>query len=623
MEDTKDKIKSSLSHGDFQRGYQLILQLIKTNSTYSNYVFAERYCTAIAQNLNFRKLKVAILSSITIEPIISILHVKCCEQKINAEFFLGDYNIIDQYILDYDGELYRFKPDVLIIFLRAEERCPKLLNHYIELSKNEIEIQIQETIKEINNLLMIFKEKSNAKVILHNFEYPAYPVFGVYDSQILNGQKDNFEKLNHQLIEISHNFKDCFILDYELLISKYGKNNWFDSKLWYTSKGPISRIGFEALSNYYIRYFIPILGLTKKCIVVDLDNTLWGGIIGEDGIDGIIIGDSPKGSAYLDFQVELKKLYHKGIILAINSKNNQSDVMEVFEKKQNMKLKKENFACIKINWDDKAKNMFAISNELNIGLDSFVFFDDSPIERELIKQKIPDIKVIDIPENPFNYAQILRDLPDFEIISISEEDLKRGEMYYAQCQRKQLGESCGSLEDFYKSLQMKVKIFEDDNNVISRISQLTQKTNQFNLTTRRYSENEIANFITSSDYHVYSLSLFDKFGDNGLVGVVIVSNKNAHEWIIDEFLLSCRVIGRTVETAFFSYLIEKAKKSGIRKIIGEYIPTKKNACVRDLYKSYNFKFVKEENNITTWELFMTEAFIEFPEWISLINKNGD
>jgi len=615
----KKEIEDLIKKEKYEQAHNKISEFVEEKSTIDNYIFAEKIYKKLFEKIKFVKLKVALLRSITIESMIPILKVKAYKNKINPEIYLGQYNIIDQEILDVNSLLYNFAPDVLIIFSRIDEMAPKLLESFINLSEKEVEQEINNVITRLDDLFKSFRKKSKAKVIIHNFKIPQYPEFGIADSVNKKGQKKTFERLNNRLEEITKRYDDIYVLDYDQLTSRFGKENFFDEKLWYTSKAPVSKIGLENLADEYIRYLIPISGLTKKCLVLDLDNTLWGGVLGEEGVEGIDLGHSSPGNAFLDFQKEILKLYHKGFILAINSKNNERDVMEVFEKHPYMALKKEHFASMKINWKNKAENMKEIENELNIDLNTFVFFDDNPIERELIKTQFPQIHTIDLPKNPHLYPKKLKKLPDFEMLSFSDEDMKRGKMYYEQIQRKKLKESSSSLDDFYISLEMKAVISLNDSFSLPRLTKMTQKTNQFNLTTIRYSNSDIKNFMDSKNHRIYSLQLFDKFGDNGIVGEIIIKEEK-ETWIIDSFILSCRVIGRTVETAFLSYIIKQARAENIKFLIGKFIPTKKNLPVKDLYKKHNFNFVKKNKNENIWRLDIQKKDIKCPEWINITDK---
>jgi len=619
MVNQKEEIKKLVEQNKLLEAYEKLGEFVKYRSTLDNYMFAERTYKQISKELNVPVFKIAILRSITIEPMFPFIKVKCYENKINPELYLGDYNIIDQEILDKSSGLYSFKPDVLIIFSRPQEMCPRLVDSYLELSPEKVETEIKDFLDKMESLISTFRANSKAKIILHNFELPEFLIFGIIDNQHERSQKRVFERIDKGLIEIVNRHEEVYLLDYEHLISLYGKKNWFDEKMWYTAKAPISRVGLEALADEYVRYFKTMLGMTKKCIVLDLDNTLWGGILGEEGIEGIKIGHSSPGNAFVDFQRELLNAYHKGFILAINSKNNEENGMEVFERHPDMVLRKEHFASMKINWIDKVQNMKDIAKELNIGLDSFVYFDDNPVERELIKQQLPEIHTVDLPDNPHLYPRILRELPHFERLSFTEEDIKRGEIYRAQVQRQKLGKSSTSLEDFYTSLEMEAIVKLNDKFSIPRLANMTQKTNQFNVTTIRYSESDISNFVTSDSHRVYSLQLIDKFGDNGIVGEIIIKG-NDDAWEIDSFLLSCRVIGRTVETAFLSYIIEEARKAKIKSIIGKYIPTKRNTPAKDLYNDHGFELVEEQDGTTIWKLDIEKSSIKSPDWIKIIEK---
>jgi len=432
----KDTISSLVECKSFNEIIPYLKQLIQESPTLSNYIYAGKKYNEIIPHLNFKKLRVVFLRSVTIEPMLQYLKVKCYENGIDLDVYIADYNIFEQEILDFNSGLYKFAPDILVIFTRIEELAPELIDNYLEMELTEIDESIAGIIKSVENLVSIFRKNSKAKVIIHNFEVLDYPVFGIVDSLQEKSQTRMFNEINMNLISVLADHDELFILDYNQLIARVGKINWFDDKFWYTSKMPISRQGLEFLANEYMRFFKPAMGMTKKCLVLDLDNTLWGGVLGEEGINGIKIGTNYPGVVFLDFQKEILKLYNKGFILAINSKNNETDVMEVFEKNEKMVLKKHHFAAFRINWQDKALNMREIAEELSIGIDSFVFFDDNPVERELIKQQLPQVQVVEMPNNPIYYKKTLIELDCFEMLSYSEEDLKRGQLYYEHTANK-------------------------------------------------------------------------------------------------------------------------------------------------------------------------------------------
>ncbi len=363
-----------------------------------------------------------------------------------------------------------------------------------------------------------------------------------------------------------------------------------------------------------MRYVYAVVGITKKCIVLDLDNTLWGGVVGEDGFDNIKLGDNPVGRAFVEFQKRLLALNQRGILLAVNSKNNFNDAIEVIQKHPSMILREDDFACVKINWDDKVSNLHKIAEELNIGLDSMVFFDDDRINQEYVRESLPEVLVVDLPRDSSQYAKILTEMKEFDAMRITEEDTKRSSMYLGQKKRKELEKKIGDFNEFLKQMNIEVEVKKADSFSIPRISQLTLKTNQFNLTTRRYQEEDVSKFSSSDDKIVECVQVSDKFGDNGITGTYIVEKKNDEEWIIDTFLLSCRIMGRGVEEIMINQIIENAKSSGIKRVKGEYIPTPKNKPAESFYEKLGFK---KENDF--W-VFNTDDKIKKPEHIRVIKN---
>lgn len=603
---------------NYTNALNVLFSLIDEEPSLNNYNFVfERLKEIDLSKLGFHHIKIAILSSFTIDPVIPYLYVKCCKARLNPELYIGGYNLFNQDILNRNSKLYEFNPDVLILAIRLQEITPYLYESFLEFSIDQIKNEKNRICDLIRSLILTFRKNSSAAVIINNFETPIRPTLGIIDNKNELSQKRTINEINIALEGIAKEMRNVYILDYDNLTSLYGKLKWQDNKMWFLARMPIAVGNYAYLADEYIRFLKPLKGLNRKCLVLDLDNTLWGGILGEEGIDGIKLGNTYPGNAFLAFQKEILNLYNKGIILAINSRNNESDAMEVLEKHPDMVLKPKHFASWRINWQDKVQNMKEISEELNIGLDSIVFIDDSPFEREMMKVNLPEVLTIDLPSDPAQYCSVLREVNDFEILSFSDEDRKRGEMYHSQLERKKLQESSSSLEDFYKSLDMKIMINLADKYAVPRISQLTQKTNQFNLTTKRYSEADIQNFSESPNYRVFYIRLFDKFGDNGIVGVSILKKNSEIEWEIDTFLMSCRVLGRTVETAFLSFITDVAKKEGAKFLLGNFIPTKKNSPASNFYRLNGFEVLEQSAEQTKWIFDLESKTIKFPEWFIL------
>ena len=540
-----------------------------------------------------KKLKVAILSSFTLNGLSEILHVKSSELGIRYQSYLGGYNQYNQELLDSQSEYYKFSPDVTFLILDIRNFLGENFHFPYNISDNERKLLVNEKINQIENIIKCFEKNLNSKLIITNFNIPSYSPNGITETKSDFGFHEMIEELNRSLRNISKTHSSVYIYDFNHFVSKYGEKNIFDYRQFHVGDIQIALNFIPSFAYYLMSYIKPITGTNKKCIVLDLDNTLWGGIIGEDGFDGIELGHSSNGKAFVDFQKELLSLWNHGIILAINSKNNFDDAMKVINEHPNMILRKKNFASIQINWDDKAQNLKQIAEEINIGLNSIAFFDDDKINRERIKQEFPEVLTIEVPDDPSQFSLILKNLNDFNVLQRTDEDIKRGQMYAQQRERKELEKSISNLDDFLEQLDIKVKMKNSSEFLIPRISQLTLKTNQFNLTTRRYQEEEIRNFTNDHKFIVGCAQVLDKFGDNGITGVYII-NKQDKIWSIDTFLLSCRIMGRGVENGILSQILIDAKHNGVEEIRANFIPTQKNKPAEN-FLPY-FVFQKEVDN---------------------------
>jgi len=538
-----------------------------------------------------KKLSVAILSSFTINGLEETIRVKCAEKKIQCITYVSGYNQYTQDILKNDSDLYQSSPEITFLILDVRSIMGNLFYSPYSLSVEQRKDFIEQKANEIINLAKQFTKNSKSKLIISNFCIPTYSPYGIFENKTDYGLKEMINDLNQLLTKNFAKEFSIYIYDFNSFVTKYGENNVFDYRQYFYGDIKVSLNFIPYLADDFVGYISAILGLNKKCIVLDLDNTLWGGIVGEDGFEGIKLGDDPTGKAFVEFQLYLQALHQRGIILAINSKNNFDDAMKVIKEHPNMVLREENFASLKINWNDKVQNFRDIVDELNIGLDSMVFFDDDPVNREYVSVSIPDVFVVDLPPDPANYTQTLLSMNIFDVQKITEEDVNRGKMYLQQRKRSELKNEIGNFQEFLKQLNIRVKIKKADDFTIPRISQLTLKTNQFNLTTHRYQEEDIRNFSKTPNKIVGCAQVEDKFGDNGITGVYIVNKDSSNEWTIDTFLLSCRIIGRGVEEGILNHIIEKARKEGVKKIKAQYIPTKKNKPTENFLPSYGFKKV--------------------------------
>jgi FkbH-like protein len=551
-----------------------------------------------------KRIRVALLSSFTIDPLAIYLDVKSRLAQLHPEIYVAPFNQYQQEILDENSGLYAFKPDVIILAVQAEVLVnEKFSSEYVKLP--DIEQSQIEILNSFQELLSTLTAKTYALVLVNNFIVPSFTPFGILDNKTDNGFRSFFQKINDKLAELYIKSSQVYVVDLEAAAGKHGKARCVDPKLYYRGSVIFSKSFLPVVAEEYMGYIKALKNLTRKCIVLDLDNVIWGGIIGEDGTEGIQLGNDSPGNAYKDFQRTLLSYYNRGVLLAVNSKNNPEDALKAIREHPQMLLREKHFVAMRINWQNKIQNMIELAKEINIGLDSMVFIDDNPREREQMKQALPQVLVLDMPPSPFLYRQTLENLNDFNILTLTEEDKKRGEMYSARKRREELRESISSVEEFLKSLEMKVVIKHADYYSLPRIARLVNKTNQFNLTTRRYTDAEVRKMKeTKYEFEVYSLQVSDKFGDEGIVGVAII-RKEPTVWIVDSFLLSCRVIGRKVETALLARIVADAKEQEVSAIIGEYVPTLKNAPVENFYSSHGFEKLTQKGNLLRWRFDLT------------------
>ena len=560
---------------------------------------------------NWIPLKIAFLRNITIDPIFPYLKFLCFQESFKAYIYMGEYDNAMQDILSTKSPLYKHQPEVIVLVLKLENLLPQLTQCFAILRADEVERESNRILDYMEQAIKAITTNSKSLILLHNFEIHVYPSFGILDYQYHSKQVNTLRGMNMRLLDMVNKYENTFIVDIDLLQATIGYNGFIDNRYWHIGKAPYTREALKTIAQEYIKFIKALKGKNKKCLVLDCDDTLWGGIVGEDGMENIKIGRDYPGSAYWEFQQAVLNLYNRGIILAICSKNNERDVLEVLEKHPDMALRKKHFACMRINWKDKVANLKEISQELNIGLDSLVLIDDSEFEASMVKNYLPEVEVITLPKDPTIYRDLLNSCGLFDTLTFSEEDRMRGQMYKAEAQRQRLQFQVTDLEDYYRYLKMEIIIGRADSFSIPRIAQLTQKTNQYNLTTTRYSEAHIKEFASSLDHNVLYLRLKDRFGDSGIVGVVILEHSGVQS-TVDTFLLSCRVIGRGLEDVFLKECLEVSRKRGQKLLKGIYIRTKKNSQVSDFYQKRGFKAEIQTDSRSEYIFALNNAFPDFP-----------
>ncbi|MBI5643643.1 MAG: HAD-IIIC family phosphatase [Deltaproteobacteria bacterium] len=564
-----------------------------------------------SEGLALRPLKVAVLRSYTAEMIEPVLRLRLLVEGYRPEFSFGGYNGFIQEILDDESFLYRARPDVVLLLIRIEELMPEFARDFGSRPAADWEQEITETARRIGSFCGKILERLSCRIIVQNMVLrDAY--WGIYDAQLPEGQVHLVNALNRRLSEELGRRRGAFVWDFNTFAARKGHDSLYDPKMWYTAKNPFRQSAYVLMGEELGKHILSAAGRVKKCIVLDLDNTIWGGVAGEDGPDGIRLGHDYPGNCYREFQEGLLRLYNRGIILAINSKNNDADAMEVIENHPYMALRKRHFAGMEINWNDKAANMRSLAGFLNIGLDSMIFIDDNPAECERVKTGCPEVAVICLPDKPYLIPSVLNSLPGIEKIMLLDEDRKKGEMYMAQNDRKRFEGAFINLDDFLSELGIELEIAAADSFTTPRLAQLTQKTNQMNMTTRRYTEGDIQGFMDGPSSHVFSVSARDRFGDNGVIGAAILKMLDGG-CVIDTLLLSCRVIGRGIERAMVAFIADFVRGKGVQTLTAEFFPTAKNKPAEGMYERLGFSKVDEN----TFTADLDEVDFRYPAHIKI------
>ncbi len=548
----------------------------------------------------FPEFQVSVLRNIMLEPIEPYLRYMAYQIGLNAQVKFGGYDNVFQDAVGGKDDLLSKNTDCILVFTKLDTLSSGLARNFTALSASEIQAEIDRIKDYITNVLSGIRKQTAALVLWHGFELPVYPAFGILESQKSNGQLATINNLNEFLKSKLNDDKNAYFVDLNLSLVRLGANRFYDSRYWHIGRAPFTREALLDIASEEFKFIRALKGKNKKCLALDCDNVLWGGIVGEDGLSGIKLGKTYPGSAYYEFQQEVLNLHNRGVILALCSRNNEEDVWEVFKKHPDMLIKQDHITTTQINWRDKATNLKQIALDLNIALDSIVFVDDSEFEVNLIRKCVPEVEVIHMPPaRTEEFGNILASCGLFDTLALSSEDKKRGVMYKAEAARKKFLTQFADLESYYKSLEMEIDIGFADEFSIPRIAQLSQKTNQFNLTTRRYSEADIWTFSNSDKSDVIYIRLKDIFGDSGIVGVCILKYED-EKAIFDTFLLSCRVLGRCIEEVFLVETLKLVKKRGAYKVaIGEYYPTRKNSQVELFYKNNGFEEVEPDRKTTT------------------------
>lgn len=567
----------------------------------------------LGSSCGFIEKNIAILGGSTTNDIKLILELFLLNYGIKPNFYESEYNQFWQDAMFENKELDEFKPD--IIFIHTSNRN---ITAYptTNTSKEEVEELLNNEYEKYRSMWEKLTEKYHCPIIQNNFEYLYYRLLGNQDSVFYYGKTNFITKLNLKFAEYAANNEKFYINDINYQAASYGLEKWSDQFYWHMYKYALAVPAIPTLAYNVANIIKSIYGKNKKGLVLDLDNTLWGGIVGDDGVDNIIVGEeTSEGQVYNEFQQYLKEIKSLGIILNVNSKNDMENAIAGLNHPDGI-LKPDDFIVIKANWNPKSQNMQEIADELNVGVDSLVFVDDNPAERAIINQHIPNVATPDI-QRPEKYVEIIDKAGYFEVTNLSKDDLKKSEMYQENAERNKVMSSFTNYDDYLKALQMHAKIEKFIPLYMARIAQLTNKSNQFNLTTRRYNQAEIEQIAADKNYITLYGKLEDTFGDNGVVSVIIghIKEKTLE---IDLWIMSCRVLKRDMEFAMMDELVKKAKAENIEIIRGFYYPTAKNSMVKNFYEMQGFTKTSEDlEGNTTWELDLRNNYEEKNKFIKV------
>ena len=552
----------------------------------------------------------AVLSSSTVDHLLPALTVA----GLRYGFLLDSYSTpFDQYrqeLSQPDSSLVRFRPDVILCAFSARNFLSSVP---ISSSASQVEEHLREYLDDLATIWASAKRLSGAAVLQQTFLNLGESLFGSLDRTIPGAPTQVVRRLNDRLIEAAIS-NGVTVLDLDRPVERDGLKFWFDNAKWLQAKMEISPFAALKYADHVVRIIASQRGLSRKCLVLDLDNTLWGGVIGDDGIENISLGEgSALGEAFVAFQRYIKQLKDRGIILAICSKNEMETAKSVFFDHPEMILKLEDFASFVANWNDKATNLRHIAEELNIGVESLVFVDDNPAERALIRQTLPKVAVPEMPVDPSLYVECLSDAGYFESVSFTKDDLQRSAQYAANAQRKNFASSTLSIDDYLASLNMNMATSMFAEVDLPRITQLINKTNQFNTTTIRRTLEEIRGIASKARHLTLQVRLADRFGDNGLVSAVIMTpcQGTSDTYEIETWVMSCRVFGRQLEVEVLNRLVALAKKENAAFLIARYIPTEKNMPVADLYERLGFRRVQNETPSVAGEMHWKLKLDEF------------
>jgi FkbH-like protein len=558
------------------------------------------------QNISLAPLtpfRLGIISNATISFLGPALIATALRHGIVLEVVEADYGQVLQEALVADSTVNRAQPDAVLIALDYRGLPLKATPGDAEAAQSGIAASLSQ----IEAIRAGIHAHTNAVCIVQTIARPVESLFGSLDFSLTGTWRNGLEAVNRGLAQAIAGSGDL-LFDVANIAETVGLAAWHDPRLWNMAKLPFASEFLPLYAEQACRIVAALRGKSRRCLVLDLDNTVWGGVIGDDGLEGIVIGQGDAtGEAHLSVQQTALNLRNRGVVLAVSSKNTDGIARQPFQRHPEMLLKEDHIAVFQANWNDKASNIEAIAKELSLGIDAMVFLDDNPVERGLVRKFLPQVAVPELPEDPAYFARTLLAAGYFESVAFLLEDKQRAEFYQDNARRVALQQQAGDLGAYLASLDMQITFLPFDDIGRARITQLINKSNQYNLTTRRYTEADVQEIQCDPQYFHLQIRLTDSFGDNGMISVVICKRESG-DWLVDTWLMSCRVLNRKVETAVLMELLARAKERGIDRIVGTYLPTERNELVRDHYSKLGFNLIASNpDGGTQWELNVATA----------------
>jgi len=542
------------------------------------------------------KVRIALLSDAATQQFVPLLRTLLHRHGVDAAIYEGPFDGIQLEALNPHSGLYRFQPD-FIVLLNSVQALRAAFSH----RSGDASAFFEEKTRGIVEVWDTIQQHTTATLVQSTFAMPYERHFGNFDQKVPGSLYSVAAALNAYIAQQVRSRAGILINDVESIASWVGRRHWFDERFWDMAKSFCALPQLPLVAKNIVDIVMASRGRVAKCVVLDLDNTLWGGVIGDDGVDGILLSAHGDGEAFYRLQAYLKELSNRGILLAVCSKNEMDAAVLPFDKHPDMLLRRSDITVFTANWNDKADNIRKIRDVLNIGFDSMVFLDDNPFERDLVRGVLPDVIVPELPEDPADYVRAISELNLFETTSFSGEDLKRAELYRVEAERREAQAAYANAEDFLRSLEMRIVVARFDPFHLPRIAQLIQRSNQFNLTTHRYTEAECEALMNNPEVLPLYAKLSDRLGDHGLIGVIVLEPRG-NELVIRDWLMSCRVLARGVEQYLMNMVVEEARQRGLASVRGEYIRTAKNQMVEGFFAQFGFVQTGGDADHASWLL---------------------